>query len=361
MSEIFSIASSLKSYEVELNPSSISLGIDTPSDYIVVDGNVHRLWPSLKLNDPIIIEAFEQNKVLSTVGGIVEDLRAKGASRSTELLAIGGGIIQDVSTFSASCFMRGVKWSYAPTTLLGMVDSCIGGKSSINVGQYKNIAGNFYPPEKILIDTQFCKTLSEQQLVEGLCESVKICFAYSEQRFLDYLNLIDLESSLHEIDFNKVVSFSLKTKKKFIEEDEFDNGIRLLLNFGHTFGHALESASEYKISHGVAVGLGMFSAYKQSVLLGLIEEENLLVDLLMRHVRSLLKRVKGLDALIKDLDMQLALEGFKSDKKHLKDEYIAILYGSKSNLVRYKFSKNHYHEQCVLESFEYLRGLNFEI
>lgn len=355
MSETFKVKSSIKDYEVCLDKGgAVSLAKDYP-EFVIIDQKVNVLWPTLNIESPLQVEAVENNKTLTTVGELIEGLREKGATRTSTFLSIGGGIVQDVSTFCASSYMRGVNWIYAPTTLLGMVDSCIGGKSSINVGKYKNIAGNFYPPEKIVVDVDFCQTLSEQQLVEGLCESVKICYAHSQACFDAYVDIVDLKSNLHNLDFVKIVNMSLGTKKEFIEEDEFDQGIRLLLNFGHTFGHALEGASNFAISHGIAVGLGMISAYKLSISLGLLAASESRVKKLLNHVTELLNKVDGLGRIINDTSMQNALEKFKSDKKHEKLHYVAILYNHKGALIRYRIEKSQINEDLILESFNYLR------
>jgi len=361
MSEIFEINSSIKNYTVCLAENGAISLIKDYSELVIIDQKVNKLWPSLNIDTPIQVEAVENNKTLATVGAIIESLREKGATRNSTVLAIGGGIIQDVSTFCASSYMRGVNWIYVPTTLLGMVDSCIGGKSSINVGKYKNIAGNFYPPKQILVDVAFCQTLSEQQLVEGLCESVKICYAHSRECFDKYLTNLELSKPLHDIDFENIVSLSLKTKKEFIEKDEFDQNIRLLLNFGHTFGHALEGASEFAISHGIAVGLGMISAYKLSIDLGMIEAKNPRVLELLNHVTQLLTKVDGLYRVLNSINMSDAVEKFKSDKKHEKNNYVAILYDREGCLVRHKFERNKKSEKLIVESFNYLRNYKDEI
>lgn len=361
MSEIFKVNSSISNYVVEIEKGGIGSFIKKNPSYTIVDNNVNRLWPQLNLSSPIIVDAIESNKTLFTVAMLIESLREQKANRKSSLVAIGGGIVQDVSTFCASSYMRGLHWNYAPTTLLGMVDSCIGGKSSINVGQYKNIAGNFYPPQKIIVDVDFCKTLSEQQLIEGLSEAVKICYAHSENRFDKYLEIVDLEQNIYELDFESIVILSLKTKKQFIEEDEFDNGVRLLLNFGHTFGHALEGASDFKISHGVAVGLGMISAYKLSIDLGFIKSSNSRALKLLCHVKDLLQRAPELDAILQKIDMDSAVQKFKSDKKHESDSFVAILYDEKGALVRKSFKKSDNHEQMILNAFNFLREFRNEI
>lgn len=358
MSEIFSVNSSIKSYEVDIARGKASEVLQTYPELVVVDEKVKTLWSALPFKNPIEVEAVEDNKTMHKSADIIESLRLLGATRKDTLLSIGGGIIQDVSTLSASLYMRGVNWVYMPTTLLGMVDSCIGGKSSINVGQYKNIAGNFYPPSRIVVDTDFCKTLEEQQLVEGLCEAVKICYAHSEEKLDYYLALVDVDSNLHHLSFEKIVKLSLSTKKEFIEEDEFDEGIRLLLNFGHTFGHALEGASQFAIRHGVAVGLGMICAYNLSVANGTLNSDNTRANKLIFHTKSLLNKVPNLKDTLMQVDMKKSFDRFKSDKKHTKDSYVMILFAEDGELCRMPVAKASTSDAQILKTFE---GLKYEI
>lgn len=358
MSEIFSIHSSIKSYQVELAKGGASEVLQTYPELVVVDEKVKTLWSTLPFTNPIEVEAIEDNKTMNKSAEIIESLRLQGATRKDTLLAIGGGIIQDVSTLSASLYMRGINWVYMPTTLLGMVDSCIGGKSSINVGQYKNIAGNFYPPSRIVVDTDFCRTLEEQQLVEGLCEAVKICYAHSEEKLDQYLELIDAKLSMQHLPFEKIVKLSLLTKKEFIEEDEFDEGIRLLLNFGHTFGHALEGASQFAIRHGVAVGLGMICAYNFSVANGTLSSDNTRANKLIFHTKSLLNKVPNLKDTLQQVDMKKSFDRFKSDKKHTKDSYVMILFAADGELCRMPVAKSSMSEALILKTFE---GLKYEV
>jgi len=181
----------------------------------------------------IYVTAVEGSKSLEQAAPIVAKLRELGAHRRTHLLAIGGGIIQDVATFVASIYMRGIPWSYLPTTLLGMVDSCVGGKSSINVYGYKNLVGNFYPPTEVIIDLDFLRTLNAEQIVGGLCEAAKICYARSAEEFAAYL-ADEPAVNMAPAQAERVVIRSLRGKQWFIEIDEFDQKERLLLNFGHT-------------------------------------------------------------------------------------------------------------------------------
>jgi len=347
----FDVASSAGSYEVLIGCDFASSRLYSFGEKSIVDLNVRTLWPQLFDKNCIVFEAIEENKTFGGVESIISGLRERGVSRASHLAAVGGGIVQDVSTLSASTYMRGVKWEYYPTTLLGMVDSCIGGKSSINVGDFKNLAGNFYPPEKVLIDTSFCKTLEEVQIIEGLFEAVKICYAESPKTLEKYLSLVNFSTNLHNLDFKAIVELSLSTKKRFIEEDEFDQGIRLLLNFGHTFGHAIEAATHFKIKHGVAVGLGILIAHEFSKDLGLLDESNQTVFQLIDHVQQLLSLVPGLKDILTCVDPALYMSKFSSDKKHFTDRYVAILFASNGALIRHAFEKSQAVDQMIVSSF----------
>lgn len=207
----------------------------------------------------IIVSARESSKSLDSIPELVISLRKNGANRQTALIALGGGIVQDVAAFIASVYMRGLKWKYYPTTLLAMVDSCIGGKSSINVGPYKNLIGTYHPPESVLVDPSLTLTLSDEGRAGGLVEAAKICFCRGEDTFREYISFKPRPAmSVEQVE--RVAKCSLLAKKWFIEIDEFDKAERLLLNFGHTFGHAIEGASHFEIEHGVGVGFGILCA-----------------------------------------------------------------------------------------------------
>ena len=216
MLEIFKIKSRNKTYSVEIsNKKKISLNSVLKNNLLIVDKNLLNFYPEFNKKNIIIIKSLEKNKSLITVQKILENLKAQKILRDDKIYSMGGGILQDVSTLSASLYMRGIEWIYIPTTLLAMIDSCIGGKSSINIKNYKNIVGNFYPPSKILIYVNFYKTLKDYQLIEGLCEGVKITYAHSFKSFLEFINLVDVNKPLKKLPFSKLISLSLKSKKFF--------------------------------------------------------------------------------------------------------------------------------------------------
>lgn len=347
MLEIIEIKSAAKNYKVHIGEGNYKSSTENVS---IIDKNLIPLWEKVKSNNMIIFSATEEHKTLFEISALIEKMRELKMNRVSHLVAVGGGVTQDVATFTASSYMRGISWTLVPTTLLSMVDSCIGGKSSINVGKYKNISGNFFPPENIIIDTEFCQTLTKQQIIEGLCEAVKICYAHSDEKFREYLLLADKKTH-KELDYKKIVSLTLNTKKEFIEIDEFDNGVRLLLNFGHTFGHAIESASGYRIPHGIAVGLGMICARFASEYFVENFSVNSYVEKLIEYTSSILNQVPSLAEMLNSIDIELAMAAFESDKKHSDSEYILILYNEDSGLTRKKIAKSVNSKINVYDSF----------
>lgn len=286
----------------------------------------------------ITIGASEEAKSLDAIPGLVGDLRRLGATRKTKLLALGGGIIQDIVAFIASIYMRGVPWTYIPTTFLAMADSCIGGKSSINVGPYKNLVGTFHPPDSILIDPSLTLSLSTEQRVSGLIEACKICYCRGPEAFKEYLDLKP-SSSMGVTATEGVVVLSLLSKKWFIEKDEFDRAERLLLNFGHTFGHAMEGASHFRISHGVAVGVGILCAIRFGELTGRTYAENSRVHIFANHIRHLLDEVPMLSKELGSLSAEDVLDRFESDKKHDAYQYSLILVAEGGHVELVRISK----------------------
>lgn len=257
----------------------------------------------------IWLDAVETDKSLSSVERIICELRERGMGRDDYLTAVGGGIIQDVSTLVASLYMRGVTWTYVPTTLLGMVDSCIGGKSSINTRTTKNLIGNIYPPREVVIDTEFVKTLPSRERYSGIAEALKIAYCGGEASFQQMTSLLhDLET----VDIRDVIHLSLTTKKWFIEVDEHDTAERLQLNFGHTFGHAIEVATNFAVPHGLAVAVGMLCAFEFASRHDRLHD---CADDLNRVSRDLV--IKGLrDSSRFDFDVDRFSAAFRSDKKH---------------------------------------------
>lgn len=324
MSTSFEIKSSTGNYPVLIGSGRFEdLRSTHGGDVIIAD---EFFAPQLAPYEPlaITIAAKETSKSLDAIPEAVIELRKCGANRQTRLIALGGGIVQDIVGFIASVYMRGVSWTYFPTTLLAMADSCVGGKSSINVGPYKNIVGTFHPPTSVIIDPQFTRSLSTEQRISGLIEACKICYCRGDNTFREYLGQRPT-SSIQVEETEQIIGLSLLAKKWFIEIDEFDREERLLLNFGHTFGHALEGASHFRIAHGVGVGTGMLCALELGRLMGRAYTYAPGVKLLEEHVSTLLGEVTTLPVALEALSTRDVIERFQADKKHGSDHYRVIL------------------------------------
>lgn len=240
----------------------------------IVDSQVARLYSKMFISfldekKIMVIDATENNKTLDGVFRVCSWLQETQATSSSTVVAIGGGIIQDISAFCAHIYFRGIRWQFVPTTLLSMADSCIGAKSSINLNNYKNQLGAFAPPQMIYICPDFCSTLSDDDILSGHGEILKLSIIESETQFDQYRETIQSEG-FRSSRLRSLIYSSLLTKKKIIEEDEFDYGIRRILNYGHSIGHAFESLPNNKLPHGIAVALGIdvenYIAYRNGFL-----------------------------------------------------------------------------------------------
>ena len=320
------IKSRIKDYEVYFTSQ-----INLQEDYFLVDRKVYNLYTDLfkniDSNKIVFIDAVESNKTYSSCEKYITELIRLGLKRGNVIGGVGGGIVQDITGFVSSIVYRGIRWNFYPTTLLAQCDSCIGGKTSINLGDYKNLVGNFNPPDKIMIDKNFLNTLEHQDINSGLGEIIKISVVDSKNRIKPEKiihclnkNIVDDETILH----------ALQIKKEVIEIDEFDTGYRNIMNFGHTFGHAIESMTNFKIPHGVAVGLGIDIANKVALAAKYTNE-----DLDKDNVISTFKN-KNLDhyTTFKDhFDVKMFIKALKSDKKNKnKDEIRCILAKEKGDL-----------------------------
>jgi 3-dehydroquinate synthase len=322
MPSAFSIRAASHTYDIRLERDGIGPFLAARHDALLLcDERFAPHWEAA-CRTVIALAASEAEKTLEVCGRVIARMREHGFTRGDRLVAIGGGIVQDVACFVASVYMRGVAWDYCPTTLLGMADSCIGGKSSINVGSFKNIAGTFHPPQTILIDPAFATSLPREQIAGGLCEAAKICFARGPESFAAYC-ACDPRPEMDIDALAEVVRLSLQAKQWFIEVDEFDGNERLTLNFGHSFGHALEAATGFRLNHGLAVGVGVRSA------LAFARDEagvsTAATQRLDAHLRDLLAREPVVADTLATVDRQAFEQAFLADKKHDRDTVRLIL------------------------------------
>ena len=202
----------------------------------------------------------EESKSLEIFEELCEAMLENGFTRSDCVVAIGGGVVGDLAGFTAASYMRGIDFYNIPTTLLSQVDSSIGGKTAINLGGVKNIVGAFYQPKGVIIDPDLLKTLPQRQITNGLAEAIKMSLTSDEYLF-KLISLGDTEKNIEEI-----IIRSLKIKKSVVEEDEREGGLRRILNFGHTFGHAVEAQEEMSgLYHGECVAIGMIPVCSDEV------------------------------------------------------------------------------------------------
>lgn len=235
-----------------------AVGIES---FVVADRRVWELYGTRfeDVVDPdrlLLIDANEDAKTIAGVTEVIDWLQMRGADRSSILVALGGGVIQDIVTFTAHIFMRGVRWVFVPTTLLAMCDSCIGAKCGINHGAFKNQLGVFQSPGAIYLSSRFLETLPPEEVDSGLGEILKLTLTESAEAFT---LLEDWLQGPREVDsdLDLLIDIALRAKLRIIEEDEYEGGLRHNLNYGHTFGHALESTTHHAVTHGMAVSWGI--------------------------------------------------------------------------------------------------------
>lgn len=228
------------------------------TDQIVASKYLDSIIKQIAHYDLFILSSGELSKNFDDVKKIITHLMAANIQKKDYLLALGGGVVGDITAFVASIYKRGVKFIAIPTTLTSQVDSCLGGKCGVdftfNNDTYKNQIGTFYHPEKILVDPFLLTSLPKTEFASGMSEVIKYGLCFSST----LLNKIKNDAPIEEVIFD-----CLQIKAKITEQDEFDQNKRLALNYGHTIGHALESLSQFSINHGQAVALGLYYETKQ--------------------------------------------------------------------------------------------------
>lgn len=270
--------------------------------------------------DWVIIPDGERYKTLATVEKVYHQLIRFKADRKTGLICLGGGVVGDIGGFVAATYMRGIPFYQIPTTLLAMVDSSVGGKTGVDLPSGKNLVGAFYQPQEVLIDINFLKTLPQREFVSGMAEVIKYgCIV--DKNFFDYL----LKNSkkilqLHSASLIKIISRSCEIKADVVSRDEKEGGLRAILNFGHTVGHAIETVSGYRsILHGEAIAKGMIYAAELSEINGWAHGS--VVQPIMQICEAF-----GLSSVIPKAPRQKFLKAITVDKKASegKIKYIAI-------------------------------------
>lgn len=267
----------------DLNPSSIFVIIDENTEkhclykfYELVDRNV----------ETILIKSGEEHKTIDTCKKVWQQLVSKGADRSSLIINLGGGVIGDLGGFCASTYMRGIKFIQVPTTLLSQVDASVGGKLGVDFDGLKNMVGIFTNPVAVVIFTDFLNTLPYKELLSGFAELLKHGLI-ADQKIWKQLSSIE---DIKDLDFENVVFESVMIKKNVTEQDPFEKGLRKILNFGHTVGHAVETLSfetDQPLLHGEAIAIGMIIESYCAMKLGTLNTED------YNEIKSQIKRLYG--------------------------------------------------------------------
>jgi len=270
-SDVIKIQSSRKIYDVAYSNKNLDTLINEiykENDLIFIDKNVYNLSPStftcVKNTNIYMFDASEDTKTMDSVLKITDLLYNINFTKQNKMIVIGGGITQDVGGFAAGIYKRGLNWVFIPTTILSMTDSCIGSKVSVNRIS-KNILSLFNAPNQIFISDFFLKSLSDDDIISGVGEALKLSLIGGEISFLFF------KEKYEQRDYISIIKMASLVKKQIIEYDEFENNVRNVLNYGHTIGHAIEGTTNYFIPHGIAVLIGM---YVENKLLGLVNENN---------------------------------------------------------------------------------------
>jgi 3-dehydroquinate synthase len=305
---------------------------------IVTDSNVAPLYanevkeillsdfPNVFLH---VFEAGEANKNLKTVEKLYEDLIVQHFDRNDFLIALGGGVVGDLTGFTAATYLRGIDFIQVPTTLLSQVDSSIGGKTGVDFLQYKNMVGAFYQPKLVYMNLSVLHTLPKKQIVSGMGELLKHGLI-KDAAYFDWMknnqpkiDALDMET------MEELIYRSCNIKREVVERDPTEKGERALLNFGHTIGHAIEKLSDFSLYHGECVGLGIVAASYLSVKLGNITEQEFTEIIKTLHAYGFQTQVTGLDA-------AEVLAATKSDKKMVGSKVKFILLESIGHAYIYR-------------------------
>jgi 3-dehydroquinate synthase len=354
-------------YTVEEHASSAAALAAVTRDvhpHFLVDRAVHDLLdPAVRASLPtdrlVLMEASEAAKSYGPLEPVFLDLLGRGLRRNGLLVVVGGGVLQDAGCFIASVLARGIRWELVPTTLLAQADSCIGSKSSINIGPYKNQIGTFYPPHRVLLVQDFLRTLPFDEIRSGLGEVIKLQLLSGEQGFEELMADLEGFATLGSVDrlplLARWVQRSMDVKQPVIERDEFDRGERLLLNYGHTFGHAFESVTDFGIPHGIAVVLGMLAATSISARLGMVTEDQ--AGALARRLRPWHEPYAERLA---DIEMADLLAALARDKKNTAAGLTCILTRGFGRMERTSLSQEQVYS-CVIPALSDLIHSEFGV
>lgn len=302
--------------------------------FYVVDGTVWKLYFEAleKYIGPdrlMVLPISEDRKTLFTAMEVYDALMSRAAKRNMTLISIGGGITQDVTGFAASTLYRGIGWIFVPTTLLAQADSCIGSKTSLNYKHYKNLVGTFFPPNEVYLDPGFLSTLSTEDFFSGVGEVIKLHLMGGPAMTELFSGNAPRIRAREAPALLEAIRNSLQVKLSYLEGDEFDTGRRNLLNYGHCFGHALESTSDFAVPHGQAVLVGMQFANIAAKNRGLLSDKD--YDYLTHNIikPNLVSRIN-----LPYLEVDRIYSAMKMDKKRTGEGLVLIMLTNGHDMIK---------------------------
>lgn len=316
-------ASKKKSYPILIKSGLLSKPLTwlpkKVSNLVIITDNVVKKYYAARLVSalkkagltPLLLSfpAGERYKTAKTKQMLEGALLDKHFGRDSFILALGGGVVGDMAGFVASTYMRGIPYIQIPTSLLAMLDSSIGGKTGINTPHGKNLIGAFWQPEAVVIDTDCMSTLPKKHIINGALEALKIFLVSDVKAFQYFQENTDAILNADVSVLTQVAQRAINIKTDVVQQDEKEKYLRMILNFGHTIGHALEKESHYKMLHGVAVGYGMLVEAKIAQLLGMLKEADFAV------IQQILAELSIRPAVLKKFSIEHILQHTKIDKK----------------------------------------------
>jgi len=313
-------------YDILISPGTDDLTAELPGKALLVcDSNVAKLYRERAEKrfspvDTFVFPAGEENKTIDTVMALCRHAAALKLDRKCTFIALGGGVTGDLTGFAAAIYLRGVNVMQLPTTLLAMVDSSVGGKTAVDIPEGKNLVGAFHQPSRVVIDPEMLSTLPERELKNGLAEVVKtamlgdaVLFELLEKHAGELLRK-PLPARLYE----EIIRRCCQVKSAIVAADAHEHGCRAFLNYGHTFGHALELLSGFRLAHGEGVALGMVVAAKLAVKLGICDAET-------EQRQLALLRALGEPTQLPEISPETWLAAMRGDKKAHDGRVVFIL------------------------------------
>ena len=321
-------------HQFELNDEFLD-SILTDKTILIIDSVLVNIYALRVRNSMILLKASEETKAFENIQYIINEFISKNVNKGTKIIAIGGGVIQDVTAFTSAIFRRGLDWVYYPSTLLSQSDSCIGAKTALNYNNNKNLIGLFSSPYEVIINSSLNKTLNKIDLINGYGEIIKLSIIAGKTFFDNAITLVNLEDSDKNI--LNLIKQSLIIKKQIIEHDEFEKSVRQVLNYGHTIGHAIEAESDFKIPHGIAVLMGILIENRISLAYGLCEFSfvSLVEDVIFKIIGNLSSEL-GLFG----LSRQNLFERLRLDKKIKNDKLPTILPKTYGEFITFELTIN---------------------